>query len=99
MFVVYKVLIIVKYNRRNYPLQQCCRKFRKLTFLPDESGYTSGMLMMTSVALEERQGCVGYKLDQGLSLSVILDVLDKIENASRLDQAVDLFYSKFHLRR
>lgn len=55
--------------------------------------------MMTSVALEERQGCVGYKLDQGLSLSVILDVLDKIENASRLDQAVDLFYSKFHLRR
>lgn len=75
MFVVKQSFdnVIVKYNRWNYPLQQCCRKLRKLTFLPDESGYTSGMLMMTSVALEERQGCVGYKLDQGLSLSVILD--------------------------
>lgn len=75
MFVVNKVLIMLSSStkRWNYPLQQCCRKLRKLTFLPDESGYTSGMLMMTSVALEERQVCVGYKLDQGLSLSIILD--------------------------
>lgn len=59
--------------------------------------------MMTSVTLEERKGCVGYKLDQGLSLSVIQDANDKIEKVEKvcrllveMNTAIDLFYSKSH---